>query len=240
MKEIFCKTIDNVKIALNWYNLGQSSVLILCPGWFMTKDSKAFKEMAECFNNYFDVISMDFRGHGKSSGFYTFSSKETNDLETVVNFAKMHYKKVFLAGFSLGGGLVLIHGALQNNVDKIIAVSPPHSFEKIENQMWHKNAWLPTFKKFEPARWCSIRPSLLIHKKIKPIDIVNKISAPTLFIAGKKDKTVFPWHTEILFEHAVCDKKLEIFDDSIHAEDLFLDDKERFINLCVDWLNERN
>lgn len=139
-------------------------------------------------------------------------------------------------GFSLGAAQVLIHGAKYNDVDKIIAVSAPSDFDKIENQIWRKEAFIPTFKKFELKRWVSIRPSFIIHKKIKPIDNIKEIKVPTLFIAGKKDKTVFPWHTEKLYNKADCPKKLEIFENGIHAEDLYLNESERFINLCINFL----
>ena len=236
MESLFVKTEDNVKIAFNLYRTGHKSVVIICPGWFMTKDSKAFSILAEGLSEKYDVIAMDFRGHGKSGGFYTFTSKEILDLKAVVEFAHKNYDEVNLAGFSLGGAVVLIYGAEFGGINRIIAVSAPCDFYKIENRMWHPNAWIPTFKKFEPKRWISVRPSLIIRKKIKPIDIVDKIQSPTLFVAGKNDVTVCPWHTEELFKKAVCKKKLEIFEDGIHAEDLFLAEPERFLKLCFDWL----
>lgn len=105
MKETFIYTSDGIKLALNHYDTGHKEVLIIVHGWFMTKDSRAFSDMAQNFSKEFDVIAFDCRGHGKSSGFYTFTSKETIDLKTVVDFAKTKYKKVYLAGFSLGGRL---------------------------------------------------------------------------------------------------------------------------------------
>ena len=38
----------------------------------------------DCLAKAFDVISLDFRGHGKSSGLYTFTDKEPKDLKTVI------------------------------------------------------------------------------------------------------------------------------------------------------------
>ncbi len=236
MEECFVSTNDKVKIALNHFKNGFEEVIIVVPGWFMTKDSKAFFNLSKAFLNYFDVITMDCRGHGKSSGYYTFSAKEIEDLKSVVNYARKFYKKVYLMGFSLGGGLVLIHTAKESNIDKVIAVSAYNSFEKIENKMWKKQAWLPTLKKAELTRWFSIRPSLIPHKKIKPFSIVDKIKVPTLFIAGKNDPTVCLWHTKSLYEKAVCDKYFEVFENGNHAEDLFLDEPNRFVSLCVNFL----
>lgn len=236
LKEILLKSEDNIKIAVNHFENNFNEVVIICPGWFMTKDSRSFSDMAKEFAKHMDVLAMDFRGHGKSGGFYTFMSKETMDLKAVVSFARSKYVKVFLLGFSLGGGLVLVHSANENNVDKVISVSPPSDFFKIENHMWHPNAWVPTlFKKFEPLRWLTIRPELFIRKKPKPLELVNRITCPVFFIAGEKDPTVFPWHTEALFDKAVCPKKYKLFKNCIHAEDLYIDEKEKFMSLCLDW-----
>lgn len=240
MKELFLKALDGVKIAINQHKTGHDEVLIIAHGWFMTKDSIHFTEMAETFSKKFDIISMDFRGHGKSSGFYTFTSKETMDLKAVVDYAKKQYSKVYLMGFSLGGALVLIHSAIEKDVDKVIAVSAPHSFIKIENQMWRKEAWLHTLRKFELIRWLTVRPSLVIGKKIRPIDVVDKIEAPSLFIAGEKDVTVHSWHSEVLYKKAKCEKHFELFEDCCHAEDLFFQERDRFINVCTNWLSNNS
>ena len=58
----------------------------------------------------------------------------------------------------------------------------------MKNQMWKKEAWFPTLKKFEIERWLSIRPSLIMQKKIKPVEIIKNVEVPTLFIAGKKTR----------------------------------------------------
>ena len=237
MKEIEVFTEDKVKIAVNHYQQGYEEVVIVMPGWCMTKDSDAFKQIAEFFAQNYDVLSMDFRGHGKSNGLYTFSAKEIMDVEAIVKYAKTQgYKKIYLAGFSLGGAMAVLYGSLHEDVDKIIAVSAPSDFNKIENKMWKKEAWGETFKKFEIGRFLSIRPHIFPFKKIRPIDVVQNIKAPTLFIAGEKDPTVCFWHTEKLYKKAQCEKEYKLFENGIHAEDLFLHFKKEFSELCLNWL----
>ena len=201
MQEVILKTEDNVKIAINGYFSEKEEVVIVAPGWCMTKDSGAFRQISEMFASEYDVICFDYRGHGKSKGLFTFTSKEIKDLDAVVNFArKKGYSKIYLAGFSLGGGLVLIYAA-NHTIDKVISVSAYSDFNKIENQMWKKEAWGETFKKFELNRFLSIRPDIIPRKKIKPVDIIKEVKSPTLFVAGEKDPTVFPWHTEELYKN---------------------------------------
>ncbi len=242
MKEIKLKTKDSVEICANYY-CGENSfennksIVIVAPGWCMTKDSGAFLKISQFFAQYFDVLSLDFRGHGKSKGFFTFGAKEIFDLEACVDFLKK-YENIYLAGFSLGAMTSLIYSSSDDRIKKIIAVSAPSDFDKIENKMWKKEAWGETFKKFELKRFLSIRPSLIPYKKIKPIDIIEKITQPTLFIAGKKDPTVCFWHSEKLYNCAKCKKKFELFDEGIHAEDIFLHFRDKFEKICLDWLLE--
>ena len=239
MKSYKLKTKDKVDIAINHYKNEHDEVVIIAPGWCMTKDSDAFVRISEMFAAQYDVISLDFRGHGKSCGMYTFTSKELMDMDTVVRYArKNNYKKIYLAGFSLGAAVSLIYASKSRFIDKIIAVSAPTDFDKIENQMWKKEAWGETFKKFELDRFASIRPYPLPLDKIKPIEIIQKIKAPTLYIAGEKDPTVHPWHTKELYEEAACKKKYKEYKNGYHAEDLFLHFEDDFTNLCLDWLRD--
>lgn len=230
-------TEDSIKIAIDYYENNHNSVVIVCPGWCMTKDSNAFKLIAKMFAKEYDVLSIDFRGHGKSSGWFTFMAKEIKDLDSAVKFAKSKdYKKIYLAGFSLGAGISLIYAAQNQNIDAVIAVSAPADFGKIENQMWKKEAWGETFRKFELNRFLSIRPYPVPLKKIKPIEIVRNIKCPTLFLAGEKDPTVHSWHTKTLYEKADCKKDYILFEGGCHAEDLYLHFEDKFTKVCLDWL----
>ena len=237
MLNLTLKTKDKIDIAINYYSNGHDEIVIVAPGWCMTKDSKAFSEISEMFSKNFDVISFDFRGHGKSGGMFTFTARELMDIDAVIRFVrKSKYKKIYLAGFSLGAAMSIIYASKSRYIDKVIAVSAPTEFDKIENQMWKKEAWGETFKKFELDRFASIRPYPIPLKKINPIDVVGKIKVPTLFVAGEKDPTVHPWHTKELYEKATCQKEYKEYKDGCHAEDLFLHYEEDFSKLCTGWL----
>jgi len=239
MEEIFLKTPDNIKIALNYYNSGKNSAVIICPGWFMTKDSAIFRKLSEDFAKYYDVAALDFRGTGRSAGLYTFTSKEEFDLRTTVDYLKTkNYKNIYPVGFSLGGAIVINYAAKYGGIDKIIAISAPVDFWKIENHMYSPDAWIPTlFQKFEPLRWLTIRAGNPFASKIRPVDSVKALKVPALFIAGEKDPTVCPWHTEKLYNTATCPKTYKLFVNARHAEDIYHDFPEEFINTCVGWLN---
>lgn len=234
--ELYLKTSDGIKIAINHFKKDKEEVLIIANGWTMSKDSKFIDEMSQLFAKTFDVISFDFRGHGKSSGTYTFTSKEPEDLKSVINYAKKLYKKIYLIGFSLGGAISIIHSAYEERLNRLIIVSAPHSFAKIKNFMWIKDFVKNPFKKYELKISMTLRPSPIIQKKIRPIDVVDKITVPTLFIAGDSDTITHPEDTKSLFNKAKCEKKFELFKNCHHAEDLLYQEKEKLINTCTEWL----
>ena len=239
MHNVALKTCDNIDIAANYYTNGFNEIVIVAPGWCMTKDSNAFTQISEFFAKRYDVLTFDFRGHGKSKGLYTFTAKEEADMQSVIDFAtENRYKKIYLAGFSLGAAIAIICAAKNPKIDKVILVSPPSEFGKIENQMWKKEAWEETLRKFELGRFLSIRPCIIPLKKERPIDYIKQVKVPTLFIAGEKDPTVHPWHTEKLYRIATCPKKYKLFKGGCHAEDLYLHFEQDFSNLCYDWLEQ--
>jgi len=232
-------TYDGTKIKINEITSNREEVLIIAPGWFMCKDSIPFQKMAYEFSKHFDVITMSFRGHCSSGGKFTFTSREYDDLNTVINFARKGHKKVYVIGFSLGSATAIITQYKYHNADKLILVSPPVDFNRIENHVWNKNAYIPTLKKFELGTWINITPGKFWLKKIKPIDVIDKISpSPVLIIAGGKDPIIYLWHAEQLFEKAKEPKDIIIYEKSKHAEDIYIENQEKFLNDCLNWLKK--
>lgn len=239
-EEHYLKTNDGIKLALNHFKRNQENVVIIANGWTMSKDSLFIKRTSKLFTKFFDVISFDFRGHGESSGIYTFTAEESKDLDTVINYAKKQYKNIYLIGFSLGGAISIIHTARYKGVNKLIIVSAPHSFEKIHHFMWVIDFFKNPFKKYEFRRWIKVRPNLIIKEKTRPIDVVGEIDVPTLFIAGDLDTITDFEDTKSLFEKAKCEKKFELFENCYHAEDLIHQEKDKFMDVCYEWFNANN
>ncbi len=236
MRELFVITEDKVSIAFNHYHSNKDTLIIIAHGWYMCKDAQPFLNLSEDFHKNHDVITMDFRGHGKSSGWYTFTSNEHQDIRAVINYAKKRYSKIGLIGFSLGGALSIIHTATYKDIDCLITVSAPVSFNKIENHYWKPEAFISSFKKFNFKESRNVRPGNIFLEKINPVDVIMNISPiPVLFLAGSKDPTVYSWHTESLFKKSGNPKSLEIFEGGFHAEDLYLNSRIRFMNTCNDW-----
>src|SRR3990167_5046258 len=69
------ETKDKVKIRLDHYRYGHSKVIIVAPGFSNSKNAVLMKELGKSLGDEYDVILMDFRGHGNSSGLFSWTSK---------------------------------------------------------------------------------------------------------------------------------------------------------------------
>lgn len=234
-------TKDGQTIAFDYHQGGNKQIVILAHGFYNNKDVYLFKNIAQEFAKYYDVISFDFRGHGKSSGLFRWTSDEFNDLSAVLDYVKeQDYDKIGVIGFSLGAVVTLIEASRNKLIDSVIAVSAPFDFWRINFHFWEPEM-LNDLKLNLSVRGKGkfIRPGNPLAKKIKPIDIVEAVSpTPIYFIHGANDWIIKPEHSQRLFEKAKEPKKLLIMDNVGHAEKIFDDKPEEFINECCQWFDK--
>lgn len=203
----------------------------------MCKDSAVFRTLASQLATRYDIAALDLRGHGRSGGHFHFTSREEKDVSAAVEHFRPRYKHIYLMGFSLGGALAIVHAAKAKNVEKVIAVSAPTDFKKVENHWFRPEAFIPTLQKGEIWRAFSVRVGNLFEPKPAPIEFVSRVSpCPLLLLAGAKDPTVFSWHAQANFDAAQEPKKMEIFEHSEHGEDLWRNEPERFLRVVHEWL----
>lgn len=233
-------TDDGKRIFYDHYLNGHTKALILAHGFFNSKEAVLFKEMALALNDDYDVIVMDFRGHGKSEGFFEWTAKEYLDMEAVLKYAHQRYPKVGVIGFSLGAASSMITASKINLIDSLIVVSPPSDFDKIDKHYWtmgfEENIIYNIFGQGRNGK--GVKPGNLWLPKIRPIDIVSEINIPIFFIHGQKDWLILPWHSEELYKKAQSKKKLVIVEGGSHAEYLFRKNAEETIKLFKDWFKE--
>ncbi|MBI4342021.1 MAG: alpha/beta fold hydrolase [Candidatus Omnitrophica bacterium] len=229
-------TRDGVRIAFRRYGGGRQAAVIVCPGFFQSKDTPTFQHLSQALAESCDVIAMDFRGHGRSGGRYTFSAQEPADLDAVLGWARARYARLAVIGFSMGGAIAintLSHSPAQ--VHGLIAVSAPSTFEAIEFQFWTPEAIRTGLQGWERGAGC--RPGNLLLSKERAVDHVSQLAPiPLLFIHGTRDVIVGVDHSRRLYAAASEPKRLEILEGGSHAEALFRDDPDRFVSLINSWL----
>ena len=235
---------DGVRISVDRYaEPGRTAVLVICPGFFKSKETPTFQRMARALAIGRDVLCMDFRGHGRSGGLYTFSAREGSDLEAVLTWARERYERIGLLGFSLGGAIAI--NTLNRNRERVVSlmtVGAPCVFDEIEFKWWTPAAIRSGIRGLERGAGC--RPGNLFLKKERPLEHIAALHPlPVCFVHGDRDATVGVQHSHRLYDAAREPKRLEIIKDGGHAEALFRDDPNGFVRLvqpwCADTLGER-
>lgn len=231
-------TADGERIAFcHRHEPGRETAIVVCHGFFKSKETSVFRRLSDRLASAHDVVTMDFRGHGRSSGWYTFSVREGADLEAVLRWARPRYRHLGLIGFSLGAAIAINTVARHpESIRSLIAVSAPAVFREIEFKWWTLEAIRRGIRGLRPGAGC--RPGSFWLKKDRPLDNVAALSVPVLFVHGTRDMIVDARHSRRLFEAAREPKRLEIVEGGSHAEALFQDDPDGFVRLIERWWSE--
>lgn len=240
MKTHTVKTSDGQDIVFDHYQHGHDKVVILAHGFFNSKDAVLLKALGHALDDRYDIIIMDFRGHGKSGGLFYWTSKEYLDLQAVLEYAQKSYQKIGVVGFSLGAATSLIAASRGDLITSLIAVSAPVEFEKIEYRFWELSFENDIVYSLigEGKIGKGVRPGPFWQKKHKPIDLVEKIKCPVLYIHGQEDWLIKPWHSEALYERTIAPKHLAIIKNGPHAEYLIRKNKIETVGLIKNWFKE--
>lgn len=236
-------TEDHHKIAVRHLKRGDDVAIILAHGFFNNKDTYLFKSIAEMLHKKYDVFAFDFRGHGRSTGLFSWTAYEPQDLRAVVSLVKEHgYKKIGIIGFSLGAATTLIEMS-QNPVPEIksiVAVSSPSDFWKIDFRFWEPEMLNDLKLNLGPkGKGKGVLPGNPFLPKVKPVDAVMQISdTPILFIHGSNDWLIKPKHSENLFNAAKAKAELKIMKGAGHAEKIFDVYPCEFETICLGWFQK--
>ncbi len=220
------------KIAGLKYSKDRERVLLIFPGYFQSKDTKIMRRLGDHLFRFFDIICVDMPGHGKSWGFFTFGSyQEEKAFNFVIDYAKRIYSKIGVLAFSLGA-MVAVNCA-RGDLDSLVLVSCPYDFSKIEFKFLSPRAILLGLKSLDLN--AGVLPGYPFFPKKRPIEEISKIKTPTLFLHGDKDPIISHKHTIKLAENFSGEKKVYIFRDGNHAEDLFRTYPQSFLKEVISW-----
>ncbi len=240
MKTHTIKTSDGQKIVFDHYENGNDKIVVIAHGFFNSKEAELLKQLGAALDDRYDVIIMDFRGHGKSGGLFYWTSREYLDLEAVLEYAKKDYEQIGVIGFSLGAATSLIEASRGDLITSLIAVSAPTEFSKIEYRFWELNFETDiVYSLFSEGRiGKGVLPGPFWQKKHKPIDLVEKIKCPILYIHGDADWLIKPWHSEALYKRTKSQKHLALIKGGPHAEYLIRNNKIETVGLIKSWFKE--
>ncbi len=233
-------TSDGQKIVFDHYAQSREDLVIIAHGFFNSKDSVLLKDLGQALLPKRDVILMDFRGHGKSQGLFYWTAKEHLDLLAVLDAVENDYRRIAVIGFSLGAATTIITAVKTKRIGSVIAVSSPVSFEKIEFHFWDLDVENDIFYNLtgQGHRGKGVRPGPFWLKKERPIEVVDQITCPILFLHGEADWVIRPWHSQALFDKARSPKEIAILKNGPHAEYLVRKNKSETVGHIRDWLDK--
>lgn len=190
-----------------WIENEKKSTIILLHGYATSRwNTRYMKPVMEVLvAEGHNILTFDFRGHGRSEGKYTsIGFHELKDLQASLEWLKTHKReqadKIGILGYSMGG-IVTLRGLKHNEeVDCGIVDSAPLILEKTFKRGLKYFGKLPTFlfpliKPF--ALWLINAPLLNLQNDAK------YIKQPLLIIAGKHDPLIPEQETRDFYQEVL-------------------------------------
>nr|WP_307255759.1 alpha/beta hydrolase [Oikeobacillus pervagus] len=219
----------------------EKKFMIFCHGVTENKVN-SIKYMNIFLERGYNAILYDHRRHGESEGKTTsYGYYEKHDLKAIVDeLIKREGEEVFFGihGESMGAATMLLYaGLLEDRADFYIADCPFSDFrEQVTHQM---------------KRILKIAPKTILHladwsvflrgkyrlKAISPIEAVQHIQKPILFIHSQDDDFILPEMTKALYEAKPGAKKLFLAEKGAHAQS-YNENKEQYMAAIDDFLTE--
>jgi len=142
----------------------------------------------------FHVLAIDLRAHGESGGrFVTAGWFERDDVDQIINEFRAarpdETKQLVLAGFSMGAAVAAATAARRDDLAALVLDSPFADYRGALLRHAELRR-LPDALVMRPAVWLAERRSGARFEQIRPIDLVEQITCPTLIIHGSEDAMV--------------------------------------------------
>ncbi|MFD7747418.1 alpha/beta hydrolase [Streptomyces sp. NPDC059698] len=202
----------------------ETTAIVVAHGFTGAVDRPAVRRAVRVFARRAAVVAFSFRGHGRSGGRSTVGDREVLDLAAAVAWAReLGHRRVVTVGFSMGGSVVLRHGALYGaaypgggtdagagagaRADAVVSVSAP--------ARWYYRGTAPMRR----LHWVVTRPSGRFVGRygfrtriatadwdpvpLSPVAAVPRIApAPLLLVHGDRDPYFPVDHPRMLVEAA--------------------------------------
>lgn len=218
-------------ISLYYQEKGKGMPFILLHG--NSEDGNYFKSQIDFFSNYYRMIAVDTRGHGKSPrGDAPFTMNQfVEDLNQILT--KLELSQVILLGFSDGANIAMKFAIKYLEKIKVLILNGGNLNTKgvkkttqIFIELGYKIAKMFS-KKSDGAKKSMELLGLMVNEPNIKIEEIHSIKTPTLVIVGKKD-IIKENHTREIADnipnaklsiikgnHFIANKESEVFNQEV-------------------------
>jgi len=236
-EDISTTTEDNINLK-GWYipHEAKKGTILVCHG--VAANKADVLSVAEKFHKGgYEIYMFDFRGHGDSDkARITYGYDERKDIKAIVQLIKNRgINEIGIFGLSMGGAIVLLSAPENPEIKAIIVDSTFASAEKILK--YRIGLALPDSMVDILANIATKYTNMIYKVQIKdiaPINVIDKINRPIMFIIGSSDTNIIPDNGYILFEKAKQPKELYVVQGADHTETISDNDYESKINQFMD------
>jgi len=236
------ETSDGVSIAYTWWRRPAAELLVLAPGFWRVRLSRENVFLANFFvRRGYDVVSLDFRGHGDSRGAYTFGGFEANDLKAVLDELvgeNRPYARFAILGLSLGGTIAADTLARWPDLPcrALVMLSSPADLSTLRPKPWKPGA-IRQVRLRHALRMPRMSGRTRIARTPRAHEAVSRLPMPKLIVTAEGDWLVDPSHGRRLARSAagpVDDVHLNL-PGSLHADALVKFVPVRLLRLLDRW-----
>lgn len=199
---------------------GDAAVLVL-PGYWRRAESPRIRLLAQDLARRFPVVTLDFRGHGRSSGSFTFGRLEHLDVLAALELmARRGVRRVALVGLSMGGASALVtlgSGGAPVELAGAAVVAAPADFGRIRPRPWRGRrdvAWADAWR-IPRTEW-----RFPFTRKLRPVDHAAAIGAPVRLLHARADWLVDHAHGEELLRSCPTSELFLFEARGLHADEL--------------------
>jgi pimeloyl-ACP methyl ester carboxylesterase len=229
---LWLRTDDGERLAArhsvhrNWARPDCPVGVVVAHGFTGSIDKPGVRAVCAALAGHAGVLAFDFRGHGRSTGHSTLGDREIADLEAaVVEMRGLGYEQIVTCGWSMGGSVVLRHGALIGGVDAVVSVSAVSRWFYRDTKPMRRLHWAveTRFGRVVTRRVLGTRVSAegWASRELpeSPVECVGRITPiPLLLVHGDSDHYFPVEHPQALYDAAGEPKELWLVEGFGHAE----------------------
>jgi pimeloyl-ACP methyl ester carboxylesterase len=237
------RAADGTTIAWTLWSRPSPELVVLAPGFWRVRLSQENRYLAEhLVRRGYDVATLDFRGHGESTGRYSFGRSEFLDLAAVLQELvgeDRPYARFTLVGLSMGGTIAAETLARDPELPcrALIMVSSPADVAALRPKPWRPGA-LRHFRLRHAVRVPRIDPRSAFGAKVRAQAAVARLTIPKLLVTSERDWLVDPEQGRALAMAAAPPVDYVHFDlpGDLHADALVRFAPTRLLRVLDRWL----